>query len=227
MTKKTIIAIIVILIILLLLKQCNEKPDNKTNMTEQQQLFSELGSPFGQPDIILTLFGGIALDAECMDACEALWHICDDDCALLYCDEYEACMLGCDEIEEDCLDCEDVCDDAAWACVVPDCVLVDETAIWDGEPVDDLGTWFEYSFPGFTGLFEEACEGGYFEGDWNSESNIYGCTDVDMFYYEDCETEPLTSLQEVCETIGTVWTCTAPCDIDECDEPNATITCTN
>ena len=226
MNKQTIIAIIIILIILLLLKRCNEEPDNRTDMTGQQS-FDDLGPPFPQPDIILTLFGGIALDDECMDACEALWHVCDDECDDLYCDEYEACFLGCDEIEEDCFDCEDICDDAAWACVVPDCVLVEETVVWDGEPVDDLGTWFGESFPGFTGIFEEACEGTYFEGYWNTESNIYGCTDADLFYYEDCEAEPLTAAQDVCETIGAVWTCTAPCDIDECAEPNAIITCSN
>ena len=68
--------------------------------------------------------------------------------------------------------------------------------------------------------------GDYYEGVCNSEINIYGCTNANLFYYEDCDAIPIMSLQTVCETIGGEWTCDAICDSDTCEEPNAILTCT-
>lgn len=165
-------------------------------------------------------------EGECTNMCDLVYWTAYDDCMDTHEVDCEACQDDCYTLEsgEDCDVCEDECDEGAEICIIP-CVTEGEIYMWDGEPVTDLGDWFETNFPTFHEQFEEACNGLYFDGNLVSTANEYGCQDANLFYYADCRAPPLLSVEEVCETIGGTWICYADCDSVECDEPGAIITC--
>lgn len=176
---------------------------------------------------------------ECYDDAEMEQGWCEGTCWTIYLIEYQdcydefqpecmECLNECYDlpIAEDCATCSDACDDEVMDCIDPDCILDEgEVVIWDGTPIDNLGEWFESGFPIFHTEFEDLCNGDYYEGTFVSTEDTMGCTDADLFYYEDCDEMPILSTAAVCDTIGGTWTCYAECDSAECDEPNAVLIC--
>lgn len=162
--------------------------------------------------IRLEPFDEECIDAHqlCLDGCSDDFDICDDD--LLDCydvcdetysddDEFETCCIGCEETYvSPCLTTLFSC---AYTCV-EDCEIEEEIVEWSGEDIDDIGNFYQTSFPIFSFQFQVLCED--FGGTFVSTPDKFGCTDFWFIIIPIAEnSRSIISSHEVCTTIGKTW----------------------
>ena len=130
----------------------------------------------------------------CREECGDIWDDCDIDCDIEYIECSEDCSYLMNPCVENIVDC-------IYGCLI-ECIAGEESVMWDGNEVTDIGTFYATSFPDFNNQFENVCEW-LIMGDFVSTPEQYGCVDIGFFgdwfapYMDSIE-----SMQNVCETIS-------------------------
>jgi len=135
---------------------------------------------------------------ECYDDAEDAYDECDIDCD----SEFIECSIDCgDEIIAPCVE---VLIDSVYECL-EECMIGEETVVWDGTEITDIGEFYETSFPQFIEQFTMVCEW-FGAGDYVATENKFGCENM-MFWTEWLAPymQSIESAKTVCETIGGTW----------------------
>lgn len=150
-------------------------------------------------DIELLTFVDIDIDTErCYDTCYDEGDVCGVECD----GEYYGCLDDCDsEVGEVCIDGVAEC---YYNCVF-DCIPEDETTIWDGSEVTNVGEFYEVNFPRFSGQVSTMCDTIMF-GNYVSQEDKFGCVDLEAFgFWMMGLMRSIESAEVVCETIDGEW----------------------
>jgi len=101
---------------------------------------------------------------------------------------------------------EDECMDLYWDSLTHECRIVceEELYVWDGSPVNDLGSFLGYAYPDARHRWINRCEGWLHEGTWVEEADEVGCVNARLLT---CDSESIMSAQDVCGEIGKTWQC--------------------
>lgn len=155
----------------------------------------------GAMEIAMGEEGGMLIiddTTDCEDACYAEEESCIDTCD----SEYIGCCGTCDEtLPDTCLEREVDC---YYGCV-DECIPEDETVVWSGEEVTNVGEFYNMNFPMFSAQFETICEAMFF-GDYISTPNAFICNDYVFFAdFFIPMIRSWNSAKDVCEHIGHTW----------------------
>ena len=168
------------------------------------------------------------MDIECYDECMSgtgcefthsetdINTMCDSICidytGFGY-DTFDECTYSCSDyyISENidsrpdiALSCDFTADET-----LPECRSegINESYIWDGSTVYDIGSFYTNNYPQFSENAENMCDGFPFGGIWINTPDKVGCVDFAFFMDAMCTTGSVESARDVCETVGGTFKC--------------------
>lgn len=83
----------------------------------------------------------------------------------------------------------------------------EETYVWDGTRVTDVGNFYATNYPIFYANSEARCNSWVHEGTWISTPNKIGCTDFLWFMEGSCTSPSIGSAGVVCEAVDGTFIC--------------------
>jgi len=183
---------------------CHDTCDNESNYNGCMDMCDSIDFEEGgelEADVAHSLsvdeFGDVY---ECYDTCYTNYYdnICHTNCETDLSPEMDICYSDCDETAD--------------SAFMANCFVdINETYIWDGLPVYDIGYFFRTNYPAATENYLNKCTDFIHDGVWTDTANFIGCTDFFGFdFWEEgttCSDPSLISVANVCETIGWHWNC--------------------